>query len=105
MLRRFGGDRAVFEEVIGEFLGSLPELSARVQRAVETRDAHALIGAGHRLRGALLEVAAFPAADLARQLEASASLADPARGVELWNVLSPLLAELSADLDEHTVKP
>jgi HPt (histidine-containing phosphotransfer) domain-containing protein len=105
MLRRFGGDREVFEEVIGAFLRSLPELSARVQRAVETQDTHALAAAGHRLRGALLEVAAFPAAELARQLEASVSHADPARGVELWAALSPLLSVLAADLDEHTIKP
>jgi HPt (histidine-containing phosphotransfer) domain-containing protein len=105
MLRRFGGDRAVLEEVIGEFLGSLPELSARMQRAVETKNADALMGAGHRLRGALPEVAAFPAADLARQLETSGSHADPERGSELWSALSPLLSVLAADLDGHTVKP
>lgn len=105
MLRRFGGDHALFAEVIDEFVGSLPELRASVQHAVEALDAPALRRAGHRLRGALLEIAALPAAELAHQLETSGRHADVLRSVELWSRLSPLLTALAAELDERRAKP
>jgi len=98
MLRRFGGDDALFAEVIQAFRGSLPELHASVQHAVEALEAPALMRASHRLRGALLEIAARPAAELAQQIETSARGADVRRGVELWAQLSPLLEALAAEL-------
>jgi HPt (histidine-containing phosphotransfer) domain-containing protein len=104
ILRRFGGDEALFAEIIHEFLGSLPELRASVVDAVEMLDAPALMRAGHRLRGALLEIAALPAAELARQIESSGRGADVQRGVELWSKLSPLLDALAAELHVQTAK-
>jgi HPt (histidine-containing phosphotransfer) domain-containing protein len=98
MLRRFGGDDALLADVLAEFSRGLPELGAGVGDAIAARDAPALIVAAHRLRGALLEIGAFPAADLARQLEMSGGQQDVQRRVELWSGLSPLLAALAADL-------
>jgi HPt (histidine-containing phosphotransfer) domain-containing protein len=98
MLRRFGGDDALLADVLTEFSMSLPELGAGVGDAIGARDGPALIAAAHRLRGALLEIGALPAADLAYQLEASGGQADQQRRVELWSGISPLLAALAADL-------
>jgi HPt (histidine-containing phosphotransfer) domain-containing protein len=105
MLRRFGGDEELIAEVIRELSGNLPELSASVRDAIEGRDAPALTVAAHRLCGALLEVAAFRTADLARQIETSAGRADVQGCAELWSGLSPLLATLAIDLEAQTSRP
>ncbi len=105
MLRRFGGDDSLLAEVLEELSRNLPELRARVSDAIEARDAPALTAAAHRLRGALLEIAALPAADLARQLEASGGQPDGQRSAELWSELSPLLSALAADLGARALAP
>lgn len=105
MQRRFEGDEELLAEVIREFLTSLPEASAGVRDAIQSQDAPALMVAAHRLCGALLEVAAFPAAELARQIETSAGHADMHGGVELWSGLSALLAALTVDLAAQASQP
>lgn len=105
MLRRFSGDEGLLAEVLAEFSTNLPELRARVVDAIEARDAPALTTAAHRLRGALLEIAAFPAADLARRLEASGEAPDLQGCAELWSGLSALLAALAVDLGAWTLAP
>ena len=73
-------DRAELMERVdedGELLGqlvqllrrSLPEHLTELDQALATRDGARLGGVAHSLKGALLNLAAAPAAELARQLE------------------------------------
>jgi HPt (histidine-containing phosphotransfer) domain-containing protein len=104
MLRRFGGDDGLLAEVLAEFSRNLPDSRACVNEAIKSGDAPALTVAAHRLRGALLEIAAFPSADLAQQLEACGHT-DMQSSVELWSELLPLLSMLALDLDAWTPRP
>jgi HPt (histidine-containing phosphotransfer) domain-containing protein len=65
-LDRFGGDRSMLEAVLGIFLEAVPEVRARLARALETsqppairREAHAVRGAAGHVGGLALQAAAF----------------------------------------------
>jgi HPt (histidine-containing phosphotransfer) domain-containing protein len=69
MRRRLVDDEELIRDVARAFLEALPGLRDDVQRARECEDAAAARRAVHRLKGALLDVAAVPAAQLADQIE------------------------------------
>ncbi|HTE53426.1 MAG TPA: response regulator [Kofleriaceae bacterium] len=71
-LARIGGDEALFGDLIGGFLDDLPARLAAIDRALKGHDGPALASVAHRLCGALLSLAAEPAADAARALERGA---------------------------------
>lgn len=69
MRRRLGGDDELVREIAGAFLDAVPQLRAELARAHEQADRAALVNAVHALRGTLLDITAYQAADLAREIE------------------------------------
>jgi signal transduction histidine kinase/CheY-like chemotaxis protein/HPt (histidine-containing phosphotransfer) domain-containing protein len=72
-MARASGDRALLEELTRIFLEENPETLRRIEQALEARDAKAVERLAHRLKGALLTLAAPRAADAALELETSAT--------------------------------
>ena len=68
-LARIGGDESLLGDLIGGFLEDLPARIEAIDRALKGRDGAALASVAHTLCGALLSLAAEPAADAARALE------------------------------------
>lgn len=69
---RASGDRALLAELTGIFLEETPETLSRVEQALEAGDAKAIERLAHRLKGALLTLAAPAAAQAALELETAA---------------------------------
>jgi two-component system sensor histidine kinase/response regulator len=67
------GDDSLVREVLELFLAEVDGLVADVKAAVAARDALAVKRSAHRLKGALLSLAADPAAESARILELAGS--------------------------------
>jgi PAS domain S-box-containing protein len=68
-LRRLNGDAALLDEVVAIFLQEQPALYDVIRRAVAERNAKGLERCAHKLRGALLNLAALPAARIAGVVE------------------------------------
>ncbi|HJS73691.1 MAG TPA: response regulator, partial [Vicinamibacteria bacterium] len=68
-MARASGDRALLDELTRIFLEENPETLRRIEQALETRDANAVERLAHRLKGALLTLAAPRAAEAALELE------------------------------------
>jgi CheY-like chemotaxis protein/HPt (histidine-containing phosphotransfer) domain-containing protein len=77
---RASGDRALLAELTGIFLEETPETLSRVEQALEARDAKAIERLAHRLKGALLTLAAPAAAQAALELETAASAGPESAG-------------------------
>jgi two-component system, sensor histidine kinase and response regulator len=69
---RASGDRALLAELTGIFLEETPETLSKIEKAFETGDAKAVERLAHRLKGALLTLAAPAAAKAALDLETAA---------------------------------
>jgi HPt (histidine-containing phosphotransfer) domain-containing protein len=95
MRRRLGHDVELIRDVARVFLDTLPGLREDVARASDRADSVALGRAVHVLRGALLDVGAFRAAEFADRVD----LGGGARGeglVSLFGMLDEAAAELEA---------
>ena len=79
LVARLGDDDALATEVVALFFAELPAARAALQRALEAADPAGVTRAAHNLLGALLNVAAGPAARAARTLEQAGALADDTR--------------------------
>ncbi|MEY4551456.1 MAG: hypothetical protein RL685_7651 [Pseudomonadota bacterium] len=99
MRRRFGGDDDLVREIARECLVGLAPLRAELTAAAVKNDLVEMTRVAHRMRGALLEVAALSAAQLARSIELA-----PASASEPLAALLPLLEEVSTALAELGAK-
>jgi len=68
-LARFGGDRQLFQEIIGFFLEDSPPLLAELRRAVEVAHAPAVRSTAHALRGLAAGCGGVRAAQAAQRVE------------------------------------
>lgn len=85
-------DEGLVREVVDLYRREWRGLLGDVQHAEAQGDLPACKRTAHRLKGALLSLAAKPAADFAQQLEQAAGAGDGAR-------VKTLLATLSGELD------
>jgi len=69
LLKRLGGDENLMGEVFELFLEDGPRMLRVLRDAFDRQDAPGVERAAHSLKGALLNLSADPAADLARSLE------------------------------------
>lgn len=69
MLERMGGDMELLAEVVDLFLEDSPKMLDSLRVAISGGDAHSVERSAHSLKGALLNMAAEPAASVALQLE------------------------------------
>ncbi len=68
-LARVEGDVELLKEMAALFLNGLPDLLRELCEAITARDAHAIEGSAHKLKGSLGNFAAHPAAEAALKLE------------------------------------
>lgn len=92
MLDRLGGDAEFLDDVLQVFLEESPKMIDAARGAVHQRDAQGVERSAHALKGALMNIAADPAADLAARLE---TLGREASLEACPTVLADLEAELS----------
>jgi HPt (histidine-containing phosphotransfer) domain-containing protein len=100
-IRRASGDRALLAELTGIFLEETPETLSKIELALEARDAKAIERLAHRLKGALLTLAAPAAARAALELENAADGAPR----EAFDRLRREVSRLEEELKSLTFEP
>ncbi|MBN1270082.1 MAG: PAS domain S-box protein [Kiritimatiellae bacterium] len=80
-VREFGGNRALAERVISDFLSTAQIQLRRLREALTQREARILNREAHRIRGAAANLTAMPLAEAARRLEELAA-SDALAGAE-----------------------
>ncbi|MGH9390465.1 MAG: response regulator, partial [Vicinamibacteria bacterium] len=97
-LGRASGDRALLAELTGIFLEETPETLLRIEQALEARDAKAIERLAHRLKGALLTLAAPAAAEAALALETAAGGGPEGASREAFERLRQEVSRLEEEL-------
>lgn len=92
------GDEDLVRDVVALYRRDQATLLGDVQRALDAGDLLAGKRSAHRLKGALLSLAATPAADLAMQVERAAEAGDAAGARDALSRLEAELARLAAAL-------
>lgn len=69
LLERLSGDEELFGTIVEVFVGDLGNMQEGLHQAVSAHDAKRIEQAAHKLKGALLNLSAGPAARLAKSLE------------------------------------
>jgi two-component system sensor histidine kinase/response regulator len=82
-LRRFGGDKEFFKEMLEEFFNYAPKQLEKLVEAIETGDAKMVEREAHSIKGAAGNLGAKTFADLALQLEILGRTKDLAKAKEL----------------------
>jgi two-component system, sensor histidine kinase and response regulator len=75
-IQRMGGDEALYEEILSEWLKGIPGQLAEVAKAAETQDARTLGHLAHRLKGAAASVGAERVQQAAGFIEEAVSQGD-----------------------------
>ena len=102
MLERLGGDDELLGEVVELFSEECPGMIAALRSAISAQNSKAMQLAAHSLKGALLNIAADSAAEVACKLE---DLADEAQfdGTEsLFAELTQALEQLDSELNSQS---
>lgn len=92
------GDDALVNEILELFRKEGPALLADVQRAVVSGDGLAIKRTAHRLKGALVSLAAHPATAVAKELEHAGAQNELARVADLQKQLDAEMARLMGAL-------
>ena len=92
-LARFGGDRELFQEIIGFFLEDSPPLMSELQQAVIAKDTPAVRSTAHALKGLAAGCGGMRAAQAAQRVENAGAEGD------LENIDS-LMTNLESDLEQ-----
>lgn len=94
------GDEALVNEIVELFKREGPVLLADLQRAIGTNEGLAIKRTAHRLKGALVSLAAVPATSVAKELELAGSQNDlsrvPGLGEQLELEMTRLLGVLAS---------
>lgn len=73
LLDNCAGDEQLMSEILQLFSREATQLLADTREAVQRQDLHSIHQTAHRLKGALLSLAATPSMEAARALEAAAT--------------------------------
>ncbi len=103
--RRASFDRALLAEITGIFLEETPETLLRVEQALEAQDLKAIERLAHRLKGALLTLAAPAAAQAALDLENAASGGTGAATGEAFDRLRREVSRLEEEVKSLALEP
>lgn len=93
------GDEALVNEIVELFKREGPVLMADLQKAIGTKEGLAIKRTAHRLKGALVSLAALPATTLAKELELAGSQNDLSRVFGLGEQLEVEMTRLLGALD------
>jgi PAS domain S-box-containing protein len=103
-LRLLGGDAALLSEVAALFLRDAPLMLDELRAAIATGDVTAAERGAHKLRGALLNLAASSAAERAQTLEQAGRRGDTPTP-EQFALLASDVRKLSVELTAMTTSP
>jgi HPt (histidine-containing phosphotransfer) domain-containing protein len=92
-------------ELTGIFLEETPETLRRIEQAFEARDAKAIERLAHRLKGALLTLAAPAAAEAALDLESAAAAGSENALREALDGLRLEVSRLEGELKSLALEP
>jgi CheY-like chemotaxis protein len=96
-MARASGDRALLDELTRIFLEENPETLRKIEQALEARDAKSVERLAHRLKGALLTLAAPRAAEAALELETEGT-------AESFQRLRREVSRLEDELKSHALE-
>ena len=96
-MARASGDRALLDELTRIFLEENPETLRKIREALEARDKRAVERLAHRLKGALLALAAPAAAQAALDLETTVT-------AESFDRLRREVSRLEDELKSHALE-
>jgi CheY-like chemotaxis protein len=98
VLKQFGDDRELLQEVVGVFLEACPGWQADIKAAIAAGDAAKLKLAAHTLKGAVSHFGAEPAYQAAHRLEQMATAGTLAEAPAAYTALEQALVHLQAAL-------
>lgn len=99
LLDRIDHDRSLLRELVDLFRREYPHNLQAAQRAIDSLDAEGLRRAGHTLKGALSNLSASGASDLAAELESLGTAGRLTGAQELLDRLAPELKRVMRDLE------
>lgn len=100
-----GADPGLLRSILAGMRSECESQVAEIRAALARGDAAGLRLAAHRLKGALLIVAARPAADVALSLERAGVADDPAAGARQVGALEVELRRLDEAITAHLARP
>ena len=99
VLERVDGDRELLGHLVGMFFDDAPKVMATLESSIAQSDSNALSSAAHRLKGALLTLAANPAGEAALVLEKMGKHGDLSRATAALDTLRAELTRLTPVLE------
>ena len=100
-LDRLGGDSELLAELVDSFLQHAPIIVSQIRNAAAGKDAKALEGAAHSLKGMAANLDAVPVTSLAERLESSGHCKDLSDACEGVSELHSSMEELYRALAEY----
>ena len=97
----FDGDDEMVEQIAEIFFGERPDWIKSLSEGLAAQDAEAVSRAAHRIKGALLNMEARPAANKAGQLEQEAKLGNLSNGMSLFAQIERDLENIESELRAH----
>ena len=98
LLRRFAGDEALLDEVVGVFLAERPQMMRAVREALDRGDGRTLERSAHALKGSIGNFTAGAAFEAALRLETLGRAGDLSGGEAAWAALQDQMKHLSKAL-------
>ncbi len=98
-LERLGGDRGLYDELVGVFKNECPSMTAEMRRAIDDQDGKTLARSAHTLRGSSSNLGAVAVADAALELEKLARAEKLEGAGEQFKVLESEIERLLSELE------
>jgi two-component system, sensor histidine kinase and response regulator len=98
-LDRLGGDRDLYDELVGVFKEEYPNIEAELRRAVESRDAKTLERSAHTLKGSSANLGAVGVSNAALELEKLARSGELDGAGERFKILQQEVERLYSELE------
>ncbi len=98
-LERLGGDRGLYDELVGVFKTECPGMAAEMRRAIDDRDVKTLARSAHTLRGSSSNLGAVAVAQAALELEKLARSEKLEDAGEQFKVLESEIERLFSELE------
>lgn len=101
----FGDDKAIINELLKIFVGTLEEAMARLQAAITARDGEISRATAHEMKGSCANMGSMPLSDLAKEIETMART-----GEMNWSQAESLYGKMAAevvrvkDFVSHSIK-
>jgi HPt (histidine-containing phosphotransfer) domain-containing protein len=97
-----GDDEGLVDEIVTLFLREGVKTLGELGQAVEASDFELMRQRAHRLKGALLSLAAIPCSDAVKELEEIGARTNASDPKESWQKLTVEFARLKTHLEMHT---